>query len=512
VRIFLLAAVILFQTGPSRWTTYSGDDTGQRHSSLTQITPANASQLRPVWTFQTGVLGKWESSPLVIDDVIYATGQDNNAWAIDGKTGRALWRYRRELQAGELSVCCGNVNRGFAVYKDRLLMVTLDAHLLALDIKTGRPVYDVVIDEWRKGYTGTAAPLVVKDKVIVGIAGAEFGVRGFLDAFDAETGQKAWRFWTVPLPGEPGGDTWLNDSAKRGGGPTWLTGSYDPGLNLVYWGTGNPAPLYLGRVRTGDNLYTNSLLALDPDTGTLAWSFQFTPHDTHDWDSNHVPVLADIQFNGALRKVVMVANRNGFFYVLDRTNGRFLLGREFVRQTWAKEIAADGRPVVLPNTEPTPQGTLVCPDLFGATNYMSPSFNPSLGLFFVTAREACGTYFSREQTFVEGQRYEAGGMRRGGTDPSYGALRAIDPATGERKWELRTGRPSLAGTLSTASGLVFSGDMDGNVFAVDAKTGHRLWSYQTGAAIYASPITCLIDGRQYVLLGSGTTLTAFGLP
>jgi alcohol dehydrogenase (cytochrome c) len=507
-----LLVILLFQADPSRWTTYSGDNTGQRHSPLTQITPANASQLRPIWTFQTGVIGKWESTPLVIDGVIYATGQDNNAWAIDARTGRSLWRYRREMQITDLSVCCGNVNRGFAVHNDKLLMVTLDAHLLALDIKTGRPIYDVVIDDWHKGYTGTAAPLVVKDKVIVGIAGAEFGIRGFLDAFDADTGKKAWRFWTVPLPGEPGGDTWLNDSATHGGGPTWITGSYDAGLNLLYWGTGNPSPLYLGNVRTGDNLYTNGLLALDPDTGKLAWFYQFTPHDTHDWDSNHVPVLADIRFNGAMRKVVMVANRNGFFYVIDRTNGTFLLGKEFIHQTWAKEIGADGRPVLLPNTEPTAQGTLTCPDLFGATNYMSPSFNPELGLFFVTARESCGTYFNRPQAFIEGQRYEAGGMRRGGTDPTYGALRAIDPATGEQKWELKTTRPSLAGTLSTASGLVFSGDMDGNIFAVDAKTGRQVWSYQTGAAIYASPITYSVDGKQYILLGSGTTLTAYGLP
>jgi alcohol dehydrogenase (cytochrome c) len=352
----------------------------------------------------------------------------------------------------------------------------------------------------------------VKDKVIVGIAGAEFGIRGFLDAFDAETGKKAWRFWTVPLPGEPGGDTWLKDSAQHGGGPTWITGSYDPDLNLLYWGTGNPSPLYVGSGRTGDNLFTNCLVALNPDTGAPVWSFQFTPHDTHDWDSNHVPVLADLRWNGAMRKVVMVANRNGFFYVLDRTNGKFLLGKEFVHQTWAKEIGADGRPVVLPNSEPTPQGTLTCPDLFGATNYMSPSFNPDLGLFFVTARETCGTYVSREQEFVEGQRYEAGSVRRAGGDPGYGALRAIDPLTGERKWEFKTTRPSLAGTLSTASGLVFSGDMDGNIFAVDARTGERLWSYQTGSPIYASPITYIVDGKQYVLLGSGTTLTAYALP
>jgi len=496
---------------PAQWLTYSGDYSGRRHSSLTQITPSNVAQLTAAWTFETGVAGKWEASPLVIGGVIYATGPNNTAWAIDPKTGQQIWRYQRELTLGDLSVCCGAVNRGFAAFRDLLLMTTLDAHLVALEMKTGRVVYDVVIDDWHKGYTGTAAPLVVKDKVIVGIAGAEFGIRGFIDAFDAATGKKAWRFWTVPLRGEKGGETWLNDSAVHGGGPTWVTGSYDPDLNLVYWGTGNPSPLYFGAIRAGDNLYTNCLLAIDPDTGKLAWSFQFTPHDTHDWDSNHVPVIADVQIDGAMRKVVMVANRNGFFYVLDRANGRFLVGKEFIHQTWAKGLDTNGRPLPLPDTEPTAQGTLACPDLFGATNFMSPSFNPDLGLFFVTARETCGTYFTREPAYVEGQRYEAGYTRRG-TDPGYGALRAIDPATGERKWELRTTRPSLAGTLSTGSGLVFSGDMEGNVFAVNARTGERLWSYATGSAIYASPITFMLDGKQYVLLGSGRTLTAFALP
>jgi alcohol dehydrogenase (cytochrome c) len=251
---------------------------------------------------------------------------------------------------------------------------------------------------------------------------------------------------------------------------------------------------------------------MNPDTGRLVWSYQFTPHDTHDWDSNHVPVLADIPIGGARRKVVMVANRNGFFYVLDRATGAFLLGKEFAHQTWAKEIGPDGRPVLLPNSEPTLQGTVTCPDFFGATNFMSPSFNPDLQLFFVTARETCGTFFTREQEFVEGQRYEAGYMRRAGGEPAYGALRAIDPATGARKWEFRTARPSLAGTLSTASGLVFSGDMDGNIFAIDAATGQRAWTAQTGAGIYASPITYAAGGKQYVLIGSGATLTAYALP
>jgi alcohol dehydrogenase (cytochrome c) len=491
-----------------QWLTYSGDDRGTRHSALAEITPANVRQLRAVWTFQTNVIGKWESTPLVVDGVVYATGPDNVAWAIDARSGRMLWRYMRDLPEG-IKPCCGRVNRGFAVHDGRLLMATLDAHLVALDMKTGKVVYDVVVDDFRKGYTATAAPLVVKDKVIVGIAGAEFGVRGFLDAYDAATGVRKWRVWTVPEPGQPGSETWPEKAWQHGGGPTWVTGAYDADLNLIYWGTGNPSPLYFGDGRKGDNLYTNCLLAIEADTGRLRWHYQFTPHDTHDWDSNHVPILAELPIGGAARKVVMVANRNGFFYTLDRTTGKLLAARPFVNQTWAKEIGGDGRPVMLPNTEPTVSGTTTCPDLFGGTNFMSPAFNPDLRLFFVMAREACGTYFNREQEYVEGQRFDAGLMRRSGE--SYGAVRAIDPISGERRWEFRVARPSLSGLLSTASGLVFGGDFDGNLYALDARTGERLWTYQTGAPIYAAPMTFALDGTQYVLLGSGTTLTAFAL-
>ena len=498
----ILALLLLLQ-----WVTYSGDDRGTRHSALTGITPANVRVLRGAWTFQSGVLGKWEATPLVVGDVVYTSGPDNHVWAIDARTGRSIWHYARSLPPG-IKPCCGRVNRGLAAYHDKLLMISLDAHLVALDRTTGGVIYDVTVDDFRKGYTGTAAPLVVKDKVIVGIAGAEFGVRGFLDAYDADTGKRTWRFWTVPERGQPGSETWAGRSWEHGGGPTWITGSYDRELNLVYWGTGNPSPLYSGDGRQGDNLFTNCLIALDADTGTLRWHFQFTPHDLHDWDSNHVPILAELPIGGALRKVVMIANRNGFFYTLDRTNGALLMSRAFVTQTWAK-IGPDGRPVALSGGEPSVTGTTTCPDLFGATNFMSPSFDPDARLFFVTAREACGIYFSREQAFVEGERYEGGRMQR--TGESYGAVRAIDPLTGERKWEAKTERPALAGVLSTASGLVFSGDMDGNVFALDARTGERLWSYQMGAPVYSAAITYAIDGRQYVLIGAGATLTAFTL-
>ena len=500
---------------PSRWLTYAGDYSGRRHSPLTQITPANVNQLTAQWTFQTGVLGKFEASPIVLDGIIYITGADNNAWALDARTGRTIWRHTRILpDTADLNVCCGMVNRGFAVYRDLLIMTTLDAHLVALDMKTGNPVYDVVVDDYKRGYAATVAPLLVKDKVIIGIAGAEFGIRGFIDAYDAATGKRAWRFWTVAAPGEPGGDTWAGSSWERGGGSTWVTGSYDPELNLVYWGTGNPGPDYNGKDRPGDNLYTNSVVALDPDTGKLRWHYQFTPHDTHDWDSVQVPILADIQMGGARRKVLMLANRNGFFYTLDRTDGKFLVGRPFVRTTWSEQIGQDGKPILLGNKEPTETGTFVCPDITGGTNFMSPSFNPTTGLFYVTAREQCATYFNWEQEFTVGERFTAGGGQRG-TDREgrgYSALRAIDPVTGQLQWEFRYQTPSMAGILSTASGLIFGGDMDGNLMAFDARNGKNLWHYQTGAGLYAGPTTYMLDGRQYLLIPSGTTLTAFALP
>jgi len=497
---------------PARWLTYSGDYSGKRHSPLTQITPANASQLAAQWTFQTGVATRqFEATPIAIDGTLYVTGSYNHAWALDARTGRQLWHYERKLPQG-IKACCGMVNRGFAVFGDRLFMATLDAHLLALDIKSGSVDWDVEIADFKQGYASTVAPLVVKDKIIVGIAGGEFAIRGFLDAYDIKTGTRVWRFWTVPAPGESGSDTWTADSWERGGAPTWLTGTYDPQLDTVYWGTGNPNPDFHGESRLGDNLYSGSLLALDAESGRLKWHFQFSPHDTHDWDSNHVPVLADLTIAGKLRQVVMVANRNGFLYVLDRTNGQFIHARPYVNQTWAKEIAASGRPVEVPGQTPTPEGTLTCPDLYGGTNFMSPSFDAAAGLFFVTARETCMTYFSAPPK--EGTKsgdFTLGGRFRMAEDRT-GALRAIDPLTGERKWEFKHPTPSWAGVLSTAGGVVFSGANEGTMFAVDSRSGRELWRYESGAPVYAAPITYLLDGRQYVALAAGTTLTAFALP
>ncbi len=497
---------------PTRWVNYGGDQGGRRHSPLTQITPANVHRLGAQWAFQTGVLGKFEATPLVIDGILYVTGPNNAAWAIDARTGRQLWSYRRDLPE-RLNICCGAVNRGFAAYGDRLYMATLDAHLIALDMKTGSLIWDVTIDDYKRGYSATVAPLVVKGKIVVGIAGAEYGVRGFVDAYDAATGERAWRFWTVPSPGEPGSESWPADADawERGGGSTWVTGTYDPEQNLVFWGTGNPSPDLYGEGRKGDNLYTDSVVALDADTGKLRWHFQFTPHDTHDWDAVQVPVLADMVINGTPRKLMLFANRNGFYYTLDRTNGQLIVAQPFVKTTWAHEINRSGRPVVLAGSEPTETGVNVCPDIAGGTNWNSPSFNPRTGLLYVTAREVCATYYAWEQEFLEGQYYFGGaGQRFGGR--GYSAMRAIDPLTGAVKWEFKYFTPSMAGTLSTESGLVFGGDMDGNLMAFDARSGKNLWHFQTGAPLYSAPITYMLDGRQYVLMPAGTTLFAFALP
>ena len=500
---------------PSRWLTYSGDYSGRRHSPLTQITPANASRLTAQWTFQTGVSGhKFEATPIVIDDVMYVTGPLNHAWAVDVKTGRQIWRHQRSLpQQSDLRVCCGMVNRGFAVLGDRLFMTTLDAHLVAFDRHSGKVLWDVEMGDNLKGYASTVAPLIVNGKVIAGIAGGEFAIRGFLDAYDPNDGKRLWRFWTVPAPGEPGGNTWPPEVWERGGGPTWLTGTYDPDLNLVYWGTGNPNPDFYGADRKGDNLYTNSLIALNPDDGTLKWHFQFTPYDEHDWDANQIPVLADVTYQGQPRKVVMVANRNGFLYVLDRATGQFLRASQFIHQTWAKEIGPDGRPVENPDQRPTPKGTLTCPDLFGGTNFMSPSFDPTTGLFYVTARELCQVYISAAPPpgYKAGDR-TMGGAFRPGPERGWGALRAIDPLTGERKWEIRYDTPPWGGVLSTSGGVVFGGNNEGQILAADSRTGNELWRYSLGAPLYAAPATFMSGGRQYVVIAAGSTLTAFALP
>jgi len=497
---------------PSKWLTYSGDYTGQRHSPLTMITPENVQDLVPIWTFQTGTMTRgrgFETTPLVLDGVLYVTGSNNLAWALDARTGRPFWQYRRNLPDDLTYGSSAPVNRGFGILGDRLFMVTLDAHLLALDRKTGSVLWDIELADYRIGYAATLAPLVIDDKVIVGISGGEYPTRGFIDAYDPTTGDRIWRFYTVPSPGEFGSETWPDDPEvmARGGGGTWMTGSFDPELNLIYWGTGNPNPDYYGEKREGDNLFTNSIVAIEANTGILRWHYQFTPHDLHDWDSNHVPVLADLVLDGELRKVVMVANRNGFFYMLDRVTGELLVGKPFTDTTWAREIGSDGRPIVLND------GSKGClPDPWGGTNFMPPSFNPDLGILFVTAREVCATFVPQEPEIIPG-RTSFGGVVWIDRDQGYGALRAIDVRTGERQWEFRYPSATMAGVMTTASGLVFAGDHEGNFMAFDASTGRNLWHYQTGSRIWgAAAMTHVLDGRQHVLIPSGTTLVAFALP
>ena len=500
------------------WLMYSGDYTGARHSPLKQITPANVARLAAQWTFQVEnmVTGRgFEGTPIVLDGVMYVTGNNNTAWAVDVRTGKQLWRHRRQLPSG-LTYGAGNAsNRGFAILGDRLFMGTLDAHLVALDRHSGKVLWDIVVDDFKVGYAVTQAPLIVKDKVIIGIAGGDLPTRGFLDAYDPETGKRVWRFWTIPGPGEPGSETWSDPAVlPRGGGATWQTGSYDPELNLLYWGTGNPNPDYYGGDRKGDNLYTASIVAIDADTGTPRWHYQFTPHDTHDWDSNHVPVLGDVTIGGRARKVVMVANRNGFFYTLDRQTGELLVAKPFTDTKWAREIGKDGKPVVLNLGVATPENpNPVCvPDYRGGTNFNPPSFDPSQQTFFVMARETCAIYTPEKMEMVPARVFMSGGMKKL-NEPDYSALRAIDAKTGAIRWEHKFPLSSLAGVMSTASGLVFAGDQEGYFNAFDAKTGKLLWRYRTGAPIHgAAATTFMLDGRQHVLIPSGMTITAFALP
>jgi alcohol dehydrogenase (cytochrome c) len=495
---------------PTRWLVVSGDYKGQRLSPLTQITPANVGQLAPQWTFQAGVTGQFEATAVVMNGIIYISGAQNHAWAIDAKTGHQIWHYQRTLPAG-LKVCCGPVNRGFAIYGNKLFMTTLDAHLIALNPADGKVIWDIALADYKLGYASTVAPLVVKGKLIVGMAGGEYANRGFLDAYEPETGARVWRFWTVPAPGEPGSDTWPAKVLERGGAPTWETGTFDPELNTLYWGTGNPNPDWDGDNRPGDNLYAASVVALDPDTGKLKWHFQYTPHDTHDWDANQVPMLADLTINGQPRKVLMQANRNGFLYVLDRTNGKFINAYAYGNQDWASGFTPEGRPKELPGHTPTETGTRTCPDWYGGTNFMPPSFDQSRGLFFLTTRDTCA-FFMKKATpeAAVGDRTMGGTVSPDGA--RTGALRAINPLTGERKWEVKYDGPGWAGVTATASGVVFSADHQGTFMAVDSNSGKVLYSYPTGGAIFAAPTIYMVDGREYVLIPSALTMTAFALP
>ena len=493
---------------PQNWLMYSGDYAGRRFSPLNRITTANAQSLVAKWVYQTGATGKFEATPLVVDGILYGTGPDDRAFALDARTGRPIWLYQRPLPS-DIRPCCGRINRGVAILGDKVFLGTLDAHVMALDAKTGNVVWDVAAADYKLGYSFSLAPLVVKNLVVLGVSGGEYGIRGFVDAYDADTGQRKWRFYTIPGPGEPGHETWEGDSWKTGGAPAWMTGAYDPATNQLFWPTGNPAPSNRGQGRAGDNLYSNSLLALDADSGKLNWYFQFTRHDEHDWDATEVPIILD---QGG-KHLIAQANRNGFFYVLDRTNGKLLSATPYGKVTWSDSKDAEGRPTANLTSAPTLEGRTVCPGALGKTNWMSPTFDPQTGLFYVTAREQCDIFSTAPQPYEQGHAfYGSAYFPADGSQPYWGALRALDPATGEMKWEFRHVSPTWSGVLSTAGGLVFTGDAEGNFIALDAASGKALWHFQTGAAVYASPMAFAVDGKEYVAIAAGSSLYTFGLP
>jgi alcohol dehydrogenase (cytochrome c) len=430
--------------------------------------------------------------------------------ALDAKTGKAFWRYRRILPNG-INVCCGQVNRGVAILGDRVYVGTVDAHLVALDAHTGAVLWDVEVADRMKGYSVTVAPLIVKDMVICGIAGGEYGVRGFLDAYDAKTGQRRWRFWTIPEPGQPGSETWKSDAWKTGGAPTWVTGSFDPDLNLIVWGTGNPSPDWNGDARPGDNLYTDSAIALDADNGKLKWYFQFVPHFLHDWDAVQVPVLVDAEWQGKPRKLVYWSHRAGFYYVLDRETGKFLFGTPFGKQTWAKGLDAGGRPILEPDREPTPEGTYTWPGVQGATNWYSPSYNPIDKVYYVAFWEYRSNYHKGDQEYSPGNHFIGSIPEDDPADPGYGGIRALNPQTGARIWEYKLHTKPNAGALSTSGGLVFGGSDESYLFALDSATGKEVWRKNLGGPIRANPMTYLAEGKQYVSIAAGSGIFTFGV-
>jgi len=512
------------ETETQDWLTYSGGLTGQRHSSLAQITPANVSNLELQWVLQVRSLEKFEATPLVVDGVMYTVQAPNDVVALDAATGRVYWTYPY-IPSPLSRLCCGRVNRGLAILDNTLYMATIDGHLIAIDAKTGGLVWNVTVAGARAeaGYSFTVAPLVVKDKVIIGTAGGEYGIRGFLAAFDAKTGKEAWRFHTVAAAGEKGGETWGAESWKVGGGSIWVTGTYDRDLNVTYWGVGNPGPDWNGDVRPGDNLYTDSVVALDADTGELKWHFQFTPHDVYDYDSVQVPVLADIEWQGTRRKAMLFANRNGMFYVLDRTTGEFLLGKPFTKVTWNTGLDAKGRPQnMVPLTE---DGVLVYPGVQGATNWYSPSFSARTGLFYVpTWVDTYSTFTKRPVEYKEGQRYTGAlpgvpvrmltpgpVVNRRRPEEGTGAILALDPKTGLKKWEYAMSDVVDAGVLTTASDVVFSGSREGYAFALDARTGALLWKANVGASVSNGPMTYAVGGRQHVAFAAGSALFVYAL-
>jgi alcohol dehydrogenase (cytochrome c) len=502
-------------TSQTDWPGYNGEPRGNRYTALDKITPANAARLVPRWIFTIPGASHLQVTPVVVGGLMYVTN-GNECYALDAGIGRLVWRSQRQRTRGIQGDASGGMNRGVAVAGDRLFMETDNAHIIALNRFNGELLWDTEIADWHQSYFATSAPLAVDNLVVAGVGGGELGSRGFLAAYDQATGKEVWRFWTVPQRGEPGAETWQGKGIAHAGAPTWFTGTFDPQQDIVYWPTGNPSAEYNGDERAGDNLYSDSILALDAKTGKLKWHYQFTPHDLWDWDATETPVLIDAQWQGSPRKLLLHANRNGFFYVFDRTDGKLLHTSAFVRNlTWASGIGADGRPIKNPNQEPTAAGTRVCPSQDGATNWFSPSFNPSTGLYYVQTFEKCSIYTKADPgEWQPGKDYLGGSQRRAPGEKPERILKAIDIHTGKIAWELSQPGPaeSWGGTLTTASGLVIFCEEGGALMAADAKSGKPLWSFPTNQLWKASPMTYLFDNRQYVAVASGPSIIAFGLP
>jgi len=504
---------------PGAWPTYDGNESGNRFSPLSQIDAGNVEHLAPKWMFTIpGVPRALQVTPVVVDGVMYVTSV-NEAYALDARSGREIWHYSRPRSQGLAGDAASGINRGVAVLGDRVFMVSDNAHLFALHRFTGQLIWDVEMADSRQNYGSTSAPLVVNDLVMAGVSGGDEGIRGFLDAYKASTGERVWRLWTIPAPGEPGSETWSGRALEHGCGATWLTGTYDPEAHLLYWPTGNPCPDYNGDERKGDNLYTSSVLALDPASGNLKWYYQFTPHDLHDWDATETTLLVDTRFHGQPRKLMLQGNRNGFFYVLDRLTGKLLLAEPFVKKiTWASGIGPDGRPALLPGNEPTVDGQLVCPSVAGAANWPSSAYSPLTGLFYMFAEESCNVYTKNDQWWEAGKSFYGGGTRRapgegGSSGPVGKVLKAIDIQTGKTAWEIPDVGGGILGSglMATAGDLIFYGDGSGAFVAASARNGKLLWHFNTGQNWKAGPMTYALDGNQYIGVAAGSTILTFSL-
>lgn len=502
-------------TSQADWPSMHGQLSGNRHSPLTEINQENVARMAVKWVFAVPNAGRLQGTPQVHDGVMYVTNT-NTVIALDAGSGARLWEYSRPATQG----LTGNArspgnNRSVSVAGDKVFMQTDHAHLVALNRHTGQMLWDTEMADFRQNYNTTGSLLAVENLVVAGTAGGEEGVRGFLAAYDQQTGKEVWRFWTIPARGEKGSETWDGPDIDHGGGPTWLTGSYDPDTRTVYWPTGNAGPDFNGDNRKGDNLYTCSILALDVTTGKLKWHFQPTPHDEWDWDAVQPLVLVDTNWRGAPRKLLLQANRNGFLYVLDRVDGKLLMATPLVKKlTWAREIAPNGRPVMNPNQVPTPEGALICPAVEGAANFFSTSYNPATRLFYVNTLERCAVYTKRTTPpWQAGRGYQGGGGRRDPNDKPQKILRAFDIETGKVKWEIPQAGPGTAwtGTLSTAGGLVIFGDDGNSLAAADATTGKLLWSFPFAESLHTSPMTYMFDNRQYVSIINGSIVYVFGL-